>query len=744
MTRSCRISSVLPALATWVFLLLTGASFAAVDATLSSGSISSTSTPPLTVNVTGLTTGATVLVERYSDTTGNGSIGADDILCQSFTITDGAVFSIAGVRDSHVPGDEDGVANGQMAVHLGIGNGPEIGRLAAAYLVRVSSPSVAFSPIIRTLSITNPSQGQVVSGSVSNGASPIPYARVFLLQAQGEDDEFVAGASADASGNYSIPVAPGQYVALGLAPNYVSSFNTGSANVAGGVGTIKNLTLTAATRTLSGKIADAASPFTGLPGVQLFFGSEDGLVTVGSTDASGNYSASVTAGMWEVEINSNSLIDLGYVPLQSGTGADTAIANPTVVNASFPKVTALVVGHVTAPGGTAFAGAEVFVDVQGLNNHGGFTTDANGYYVAGVAAGSVSARVSTDNLPGYISSNSPSFSLSTGQAATADFTLQAVTAHITGHVQTTALSFVSNASIYGTAHVGNTDLVTNTQTDIDGNYVLPVLNGTWEVSVYSQDSGQAPSQSAVVNGAPGPILNFTLSHAPFISYQPTDQYVSVGQTFVFSIGTSVPNQTFQWQVSTNGGMSWTNLAEGAPYSTVTSNVLNVTAQGGMNGYKFRCVTATVAYPTETATSNSATLYFLATYTSFQSQYFTVGEQGNPAISGPNADPDKDGVSNLLEFAFNLNPRVASINSLPIVGQSVDHLTLSYVRRKDAASLVYVVEAADELGFWHDGPSYVEQVSVTPLTGQTELVTFRRVSTISGNAHSFMRLKVTDG
>lgn len=36
--------------------------------------------------------------------------------------------------------------------------------------------------------------------------------------------------------------------------------------------------------------------------------------------------------------------------------------------------------------------------------------------------------------------------------------------------------------------------------------------------------------------------------------------------------------------------------------------------------------------------------------------FTAAEQGNPAIGGPAADSDGDGVSNALEFAFGTAPK----------------------------------------------------------------------------------------
>ena len=48
--------------------------------------------------------------------------------------------------------------------------------------------------------------------------------------------------------------------------------------------------------------------------------------------------------------------------------------------------------------------------------------------------------------------------------------------------------------------------------------------------------------------------------------------------------------TYQWQLSTNGGTTFTNLTNVAPYSNVTTNTLNLTTiTNSMNGYQYRVV-----------------------------------------------------------------------------------------------------------------------------------------------------------
>jgi sugar lactone lactonase YvrE len=88
--------------------------------------------------------------------------------------------------------------------------------------------------------------------------------------------------------------------------------------------------------------------------------------------------------------------------------------------------------------------------------------------------------------------------------------------------------------------------------------------------------------------------------------QTTSRIVSAGgaTTFSVSVGDSAVG-SYQWQVSTNSGSTWTNLADVTPYSGTTTNSLAISgAAAAMNGYQYRCVAGNVA---GTTTSNAATL-----------------------------------------------------------------------------------------------------------------------------------------
>lgn len=80
----------------------------------------------------------------------------------------------------------------------------------------------------------------------------------------------------------------------------------------------------------------------------------------------------------------------------------------------------------------------------------------------------------------------------------------------------------------------------------------------------------------------------TACTAASISTNPANSTVCVGSNTSFTIGTSGSVAGYQWQVSTNGGSSWTNVTNGGVYSNATTSSLTITGvTAGMNGYQYR-------------------------------------------------------------------------------------------------------------------------------------------------------------
>lgn len=78
--------------------------------------------------------------------------------------------------------------------------------------------------------------------------------------------------------------------------------------------------------------------------------------------------------------------------------------------------------------------------------------------------------------------------------------------------------------------------------------------------------------------------------------------------------------------------------------------------------------------------------------------FTETELANSAISGDNVDPDGDSMANLLEYAFNLNPKIS--NTSPVVaGENSGYLSLSVAKNTAATDLTWSAEVSSDLSQW---------------------------------------------
>ena len=134
-----------------------------------------------------------------------------------------------------------------------------------------------------------------------------------------------------------------------------------------------------------------------------------------------------------------------------------------------------------------------------------------------------------------------------------------------------------------------------------------------------------------------------------------------------------------------------------------------------------------------------------TFARWQEQNFSAADAANPAVGGPNADPDGDGLSNLLEYALGTSPRQATPGAIvtgvqSLAGQS--YLTLTYHQLEYSADLAYQPQASTDLVHWQAATPPEVVSSATDNGDGTETTVVRDAHPLGTFPRRFLRLQVT--
>ncbi|OSZ77653.1 hypothetical protein CAP36_14905 [Chitinophagaceae bacterium IBVUCB2] len=195
---------------------------------------------------------------------------------------------------------------------------------------------------------------------------------------------------------------------------------------------------------------------------------------------------------------------------------------------------------------------------------------------------------------------------------------------------------VDNVSLLRPPLATCANTLSNIKVDISGGtgpYTLVYTNGTTNFIVNGYVSGTPidvfPSATTTytivsVTGANGCVgigntgaAVITVTPPPSITTQPVNRTTCAGlnTSFTVAAGPSL-GTTYQWQVSTNGGGTYTNIANAAPYSGATTNTLTITgATVGLNQNLYRVVVSGACpAPGSSVTSAAATLFVNVTPT----------------------------------------------------------------------------------------------------------------------------------
>jgi gliding motility-associated-like protein len=221
-----------------------------------------------------------------------------------------------------------------------------------------------------------------------------------------------------------------------------------------------------------------------------------------------------------------------------------------------------------------------------------------------------------------------------------------------------------NNVIQGGAYSGTTT------TTLSFSNVQASLNGYLYQCVISGACGQnVPTDAAIL----------TVQSSPTITTQPFDQNYCNGQTVGFSVDADGTGLTYQWQVSTNGGASFSNIQANPPYSGVNSSVLTIIGTpANLVGNVYQVIINGCGNP---ATSNQVTILpgdeivinqqpLPVTVCQGQAASFSVGATGATSYqwqvnsgSGFNNINNANGYSDAQTSTLNLIGAATSVNGL---------------------------------------------------------------------------------
>ncbi len=528
-----------------LILVLTGlfaghadSSRAAVAFSLTPSSISNTYGSTVTLQVTGLAGGDTVLVQKYLDANTNGVVDGSDPLMQQFALTDGvaSVFhdGATSVTNFNVPGDTDTTA-GQITAKLYPGlDFTQL--LVGKYLYVLSSPAGHFSPMTNSFAVTNFPFAQSITGTVVSNATPVPNAIVILFQPSGGGQNPQSGVVANNSGVYTIKVPTGTYMVAAVKSNYLANFSVVPNVTLGTGGTITtNVPVTTATQSISGNVIDMNNSSIGLAGFLVPVQSTNNLLGIAFTDTNGNYAARVTPSQWKISSNSRTLAYKGYVGMNNSIRVNSTTGSVAGVTMAVPKASAVCYGTVKDSLGNPLPG----VGIGAYDNNGNYYmdgySDANGDYVTaavgGLSGDQWGVEFDQSGPANYIySQGTNGFTLNTGQAYKYNFTGILAANQISGAITFNG-SPVANCGVNANATINGVNFSVHADTDSNGNYSLNAANGMWSVSVncccgndsldalLGNGNYQCPNnQNAVINNNNG-VANFAVQPAGGGSYQ---------------------------------------------------------------------------------------------------------------------------------------------------------------------------------------------------------------------------------
>jgi hypothetical protein len=486
------------------------AAFGAVTFTVTPAAVSNTYSGTITLQVTNIPTGDTVVVQKFLDTDSNGVINGSAVLVQQFNLTDGQAGQVIGsVTNYNVPGDLNS-ATGAITTTLNFKNGDFVQNLVGKYLYKLSSPVGHFTPLTNSFTVTNFPFAQKFTGNVVSNSTSLTLSNAIVLlfppprSGHGGPGQPLGGTVANHAGAYTIMMPAGTYTLLAFYTNFVTLTKKAPVLTLGASQTIiTNLTVTNATANISGTFVDAANNAIVLPGVFMPVQSTNNdLLAFSFSDTNGNFNARVTATGWGLGSDDSGLIVHGYVGYNNKLATNSGATGVTL---AFSKANALFYGSVKDNLGNPLVGIDVndYDTTSNLYSMDGYTDTNGNYFVGAVGLGSNDPwqlGLSSESTPTNYDFSQPQFdqnngtNLNAGTAVLQNFTAILATNTISGNVKDSNGTNIVGVGVSVNAALNGTNYQNFVDTDTNGNYSLNVANGTWDISLNCNGGSDSLSQ----------------------------------------------------------------------------------------------------------------------------------------------------------------------------------------------------------------------------------------------------------
>ena len=636
-------------------------------------------------------------------------------------------------------------ATGNYSLNLPPGNYQAIGVKAGFVQNLATAPvvTVASGIFSTNQTVTLTASQRTIAGTVRDaGSLPLVVGVPGLaLQGSASNSGFVAITFTDANGNFLLDATAEPWKLQGAEVEIAQHGFVGFKSTEPSSGSVTgfNIDLPRVTSLIYGSVKTPASvpvPFidissntNGLPNYK----------TAAVSDANGNYTLGVTIGAWQVQARAPGFLVQQQTVVVNNNA--TAVLQDLVAH----PITAHLRGQIRDNLNQPVPNLPIIAVDPTLNGNNGInsfaTSDASGNFDLGVYGGG-GAISKTWQLQVLITNNGPQNYVGTSPTfAVVDnvdqngitYLVYIVTAHLRGKVLDETNAPIGNIAIF--AGTNNGAINTGSNVDAGGNFDIPLFAGNWQLGLSNIFGlGLIPQDYSitVVNNVDQNGLVFRALHgtATISGTVKSTTNVAIGGVNVFGSATNGGN-TYSSSATTDAGGSYSLPVFSSTWTVgVDSNGL------ATQGYQ------PVASQSAFVPSGTVILNFVAaqSFSGWRSQNFTPAELADPLKSGPLADPDGDGIVNLVEFALHLNPKLPDAQNLPSAGTASGFVTLTYRRLVGASTVQYIVQESLALSGAFS-PATVNSETILSDDGTVQTVRANVSMPVGPGAQKFLRLNV---